>query len=205
MMPVRIAAAGLLTALAVTAALLAGDVRAWRDALRGGDAVYAVSPARASWAPATRLGGTASTLLGVGNDVAVRRALRLYRMSRAVPADRLDTAVAAQTARADAENALAGVARSNDAATASRALTLLGMLAFGGPAAGTGPSQATTALSDFTEAAKLDPQNRDAKFDLELLLRLTAPHNARAGAGRSTSVGAHGRRGAGGGFPGSGY
>ena len=75
----RILGAVILAALAVFAALLASDVRAWPFALDRGDAVYAVSPGAASWTPATRLGGVAASLLGVGRDVTSRRALVLYR------------------------------------------------------------------------------------------------------------------------------
>lgn len=204
MRPLRLAAAVLLAALAAAAALLAGDVRAWRDSLAAGDAVYAVAPARADWTPAARLGGVAGSLLGVAGDVSARRALQLYRTSAAIP-QRLDTAVEAATARAEAETALAAVARSADARRASQALTLLGVLAFGAGATGGGANQADAAVSDFTDAVRLDPENADAKRDLELLLRLSAAHGTRTGAGRSTGIGRGGRRGAGGGLPGSGY
>lgn len=203
-MRARRLAAAALAALAVVAALLGGDVHAWGGALAGGDAVYAVSPARATWTPSTRLGDGAGKLLGVAGEVALRQALQLYRESTAIPA-RLDNAVQVQTARAEAETALGTVARSADPVRASQALTLLGVLAFGSPASGNGPSQATTALSDFSDAVRLDPLNADAKFDLELLRRLTAAHDVRPGTGRSTGVRRGHRRGAGGGVPGSGY
>lgn len=204
MTPVRTVAAIALAGIAVAAALLADDVRAWRQALDSGDAVYAVAPARASWAPPTRLGGVAKTILGVSNEVALRHALQRYRVSIATP-DRLDTAVEAQTSIADAEDALTRVAHSTEAPTASQAFTLLGVLAFGRPASGSGPSQAETAVSDFTNAIELDPANSDAKFDLELLLRLMQAHGSRVGAGQSAPVARNGRHGAGGGVPGSGY
>lgn len=199
----RLVAAAALAALGVAAALLAGDVRAWRDSLAGGDAVYAVTPARADWTPSTRLGGAAATVLGVDGDLTLRRALRLYRASIAIP-NRLDTAVKSQATRAEAEDALGVVARSADARRASQASTLLGVLAFDSSAAGNRSTQATTALSDLTGAVRSNPRNVDAKFDLELVLRLQAAHGARPGAGNSTGVG-RGRRGGGAGLPGSGY
>src|SRR5205085_999029 len=67
-----------LAAAAVGAALLAADVRGWRSALSGGDAVYAATPSRASWQPHARVGNVAEALLGVGDDVRLRHALQLY-------------------------------------------------------------------------------------------------------------------------------
>jgi hypothetical protein len=52
---------------------------------------------------------------------------------------------------------------------------------------------------------RADPQNDDAKYDLELALRELLTHGVRVGAGQQTGAGATGRRGAGGGVPGSGY
>ena len=60
-------------------------------------------------------------------------------------------------------------------------------------------------IADFTNAVRADPTNAAAKYDLELLLRLTAAHGARPGAGTGGSFGKGGRRGAGGGVPGGGY
>jgi hypothetical protein len=51
---------------------------------------------------------------------------------------------------------------------------------------------------------RTDPENELAKYDLELLLRLTAAHGVRAGAGQSSGVGRSGRHGAAG-LPGSGF
>ena len=51
----KLAAAVILLVLAVLVALLAADVRAWPAALSSGDAVYASSPSRANWTPASLL------------------------------------------------------------------------------------------------------------------------------------------------------
>jgi hypothetical protein len=182
---VRVGGVAVLAAVAVLASLLAVDVGAWRNALAHGDRT-----------PSTRLGGTAETLLGTADDVAYRRALRLYRAAATVPRQ-LDTAVERQTRAAEAETALAGPVASTDATRASQARTLLGILAF--------DRSADTAIADFTDAVRADPGNEAAKYDLELLLRLTAAHGARPGSGQSSRSGRTGRRGAGGGVPGSGY
>jgi hypothetical protein len=200
----RLGSAIALAVVAALAALLAADVRSRRTAIVQGDAVYSVTPARASWSPPTRLGGLTEIMLGTGDEIAFRRALQLYRASTAVPQS-LDTAVEVQTLRSEAEKALAGPAASSDAARASQARTLLGILAFDESAAGAGPAQADAAIADFTDAVRVDPRNGAAKFDLELLLRLTAAHGSRAGAGQTHGSGHAGRRGAGGGVPGSGY
>ena len=90
-------------------------------------------------------------------------------------------------------------------AVASQARTLLGILSFGASAQGAGPSQVDAAIADFTDAIRADPGNEAAKFDLELLLRLTVAHGVRTGRGTGGGFGRTGRHGAGGGVPGSGY
>jgi hypothetical protein len=197
----KIAGALVLAAVAVLAALLACDVRSVPTAFTQGDAAYAVTPHRATWTPSTRLGGAASRLLGAGDDLAFRRALRLYRLAQSTP-NRLDTAVELQTLRSQAETALAANARGPHA---SQAETLLGILAFDESAAGTGSNAADAAISDFANAVRADPTNAAAKFDLELMLRLTAARGSRSGTGPGGSFGRGGRRGAGGGVPGTGY
>ena len=201
---IRLALAGLLVAAAVIVALLAADVRAWPAALNGGDAVYAATPGRATWTPSTRLGGLADGLLGVQDDVAGRRALQLYSLSIGLH-QRLDNALDVQTARAQALNALASAARDPDPHDASQARTLLGILTFGASASGGSQNQVDAAIADFTDAIRADPSDVFAKFDLELLLRLTAAHGTRIGPGQSNGPGATGHHGAGGGVPGNGY
>lgn len=197
----KVAGAIVLAALAVFAALLAGDVRSWPQALSQGDAAYAVTPQSATWAASTRLGGTAQALLGTGDDIAFRRALQLYRIAQSTP-NRLDTAVELQTQRSEADSALSRVARGADA---SQADTLLGVLAFDESANGAGSNAADAAIADFSSAVRADPTNVAAKFDLELMLRLVQARGSRTGAGPGGTFGRGGRRGAGGGVPGNGY
>jgi hypothetical protein len=189
----KVAAAALLTAVAVLAALLAGDVGGWRHALAQGDAVYAVTPARASWTPPTTLGRASESLLGTSDDVALRRALQLYAAAAAVP-HRLDTAGELQSLRAQAQNMLVRAAHGR---TESQADTLLGVLAFS--------QSADAAIAAFTNAVRADPTNTAAKYDLELLLRVTEATGSRAGASPGGAFGPGGRHGAGGGVPGNGY
>jgi hypothetical protein len=201
---VRLAAIAILTALAVVVALLAADVRAWPLALDRGDAVYALAPGRAEWTPRTQLGGLAETLVGTAGDVAARRALQGYRQAAGLQ-EQLNNALGVQTQQVAAIDALAGPADSADSQVAAQARTLLGILAFNESSEGGGVSQTDSAIADFTDAVRIDPGDTQAKFDLELLLRLTAPHGQRRGSGLANGFGRTGHLGASGGVPGSGY
>ena len=207
------AIAAVLVVLAVLAALLAADVRGWPKTLRENDALLQAAPAAAARQPNTHLGSLAERALGVRDDMDVRRAIALYRANVNVPV-RLDNAQQVALARGRAEQALASVARSNDSARASQAETLLGVLVFTdvGPSndpfeetTGIDPDQAQASLGDFQDAVRTDPANAVAKYDLELALRALLAQGVRVGAGQQTGAGSTGRRGAGGGVPGSGY
>jgi len=200
----RLAAITVLAALAVLAALLAADVRAWPVALDRGDAVYAIAPGRARWIPTTRLGGLAETLVGTAGDVAARRALQDYCQVAGLQ-EQLNDALGIQTQQVAAINALAGPADSADSQVAAQARTLVGILAFTESAEGGGVSQTDTAIADFTDAIRVDPGDTAAKFDLELLLRLSVPHGKRRGTGLANGFGRTGQLGASAGVPGSGY
>ena len=200
--------AGALVVLAALAIVMSLDLRTWRSSLDEGDARYAESPSDARWAASTLLpSALGRDLLGVDDDLAARRAIRLFRV-----ADRarggLDTALERQGTRARAELALADVAReADDPAVASQASDLLGVLAFGDFAAGGGrdADQAGRAASAFSTAVRLDPTNEAAKVNLELVLRLFAAHGVRPGASPTVGGQGPGRRGAGAGLPGRGY
>ena len=201
MRPWRLALVAFLVVIAAFAALLAADLHAWPGALRNGDARYRVSPASASWPV-----GIAAAVLGTGDDVAARRAIRRFRLTYGVPGT-LATALQRQGARAQAELALAQVARSRDAVRAAQASDLLGILAFGDMSAGGGadPSQAERAVSAFVNAVRLNPGDAAAKDNLELVLRLFQAHGVRPGATPGAGVRGRGSRGAGTGIPGRGY
>jgi hypothetical protein len=202
--PLRIGVVAALAVLAVVAALLAADVRAWPVALERGDAAYAIAPAQARWTPSTHLGGLAAALLGLPGDVAARRALRRYSQVAGLH-QHLNDALEIQTEREAAITSLAGPASSPDPRLAAQARTLLGILTFNEAAEGGGISQTNAAVADFTDAVRADPGNTAAKFDLELLLRLTAAHGHRRGTGPVNAFGNTGHAGSSGGAPGSGY
>jgi hypothetical protein len=193
MTPARVSLAAVFVALAVLAALLGGDVRAWRSALTSGDAgVHAT------------LGGASEALLGVRDDVQLRHALQLYVGASRLHL-RLDNALVVESARARAQDALEQASHAGDPRRASQALTLLGILAYRASASGGAQSQVDAAISDFTDAVRADPANEQAAYDLELLLRLTAARGSRVEPGQGGGFGRTGHRGAGGGQPGSGY
>jgi hypothetical protein len=197
----RFAVALVFVALAIVAALLASDVRTWQRVLAPGD----VRPT-STWTVSTHVpGGLAERLLAVGDDVRMRRAIQLFEQNRSVR-ERLDNAIEVTSARASAETALAAVARGGGP-RASQAGTLLGILAFDDLARGGGhdQNQADVAASDFADAVRADPDNANAKFDLELLLRSLAAHGVRTGPSADSGAGSTGRSGASNGTPGSGY
>jgi hypothetical protein len=200
----RLTVAAALVALAVLVALLAADVRSWRGTIAEGDAVLAAAPARATWTPSTRLGGLSGRLLGVGGDLELRRALQLYALAVG-QRQRLDNELQVQTERAQAMDALTTEALDANGRRASQAQTALGALTFGSSSQGSGTAQIDASISDFTDAIRSDPDNALAKFDLELLFRLTLAHGVRTGQGVGGGLGHTGRRGAGGGVAGSGY
>jgi hypothetical protein len=201
---VRLIAIAVLAVLAVLAALLAADVRAWPVALERGDAAYAIAPRQARWTPATHLGDLAETLLGTTDDVAARAALQRYSQVAGLQ-EHLNDALDVQTRRLAAINALADPASSVDPPIAAQARTLLGILAFDESAEGGGVSQTDAAIADFTDAVRVDPGDSAAKFDLELLLRLSAAHGHRRQTGPTNAFGNTGHFGASGGVAGSGY
>lgn len=195
MRALRLVPALLLVALAVVVALLAGDVRAWQETFESGQTKAST---RLPWNIAART-------LAVEDDVQARRAIALFRATASVHG-RLDNALGVTAARANAETALAAVARGRGA-RASQAATLLGVLAFGDLARGGGrdSSQAETAVGDFENAIRADPSDANAKYDLELLLRSLAARGVRTGPGAGSGAGATGHKGAGSGTPGQGY
>jgi hypothetical protein len=192
----RFVPAVVLVALAVVVALLAADVRGWQRTFASDDV-----RAGGTWDASPRVpGNLAGRLLGVGDDVRMRRGIRLFEQTVSVRA-RLDNAQGATAARARAERELAN----GGGPRASQAATLLGVLAFGDFArGGREASQADSAIADFESAVRADPGNSVAKFDLELLLRSLAAHGSRTGTNGGTDSGGTGRSGAGG-TPGRGY
>ena len=198
----RLIAAALALVLAAVLALLAADVRTWRDTMRADDLRFQLSAsAAADWDTSTLLpSGVARSVLDVDDDRSLRRGIAEFRA-----ADRA-RGFARSRVRGAAEAALADVAASNDApAHASQAFDLLGILAFSDSTSGRRATPVERSLAAFDNAVRRDPGNTAAKYNLELLLRLLEAEGERRGPNPTPGPRGSGRRGAGTGTPGQGY
>lgn len=198
---IRSVVAGLAIAAGVVLLLLASDLRAWRDAIRADDVRFTAGAPVDGWRARTTLPfDAAERLLAVRDDRAFREALASFRLAQRTGIG-LDNGVTQRRRRGDAESALAAVGGDD----ASQANDLLGVLAFADVASSGGSAPAERAQGAFATAIRLDPENEDAKYNLELLLRVLAPHGTRAGPNAAAGPHSTGRRGASSGTPGTGY
>jgi hypothetical protein len=171
-------------AVAALLALLAADVirsqRAVEDADRRFDSVAGT---RGMWAADTLLpAGMSRALLGVGDDLDFRAAVQQFRLAR--PREPV-TRFSQLAGRTGAERLLARVARDDtDPQRRAAAANLRGALALEEARLGTasGPPL-RRAAGFFRRAVELDPANQDAKFNLELALRLLARSGTSSGGG----------------------
>jgi hypothetical protein len=163
-------------AVAAFLLVLALDVLRWREHVEAADLRFAAAAGdRAMWEPDTTLPGSLSrSLLAVEDDLAYRRAAQLFRLSRVgLPAR--DLGDVARRGRVDRE--LARLDRT-DAERSRRSLgaNLQGVLAL--EEARDSSGQQTVLLrrsaESFRKAVLLDQGNEDAKYNLELVLRLLA-------------------------------
>ena len=202
MRPSRLIAAALALVLAALLALLAADVRSWRDTMRADDLRFQLSSATAAdWDTSTLLpSGVARNVLAVDDDRELRRGVAAFRA-----ADRA-RGFSRSRVRGAAEASLADVAASSDApAHASQAFDLLGILAFSDSTSGRRATPVERSLAAFDNAVRRDPGNTAAKYNLELLLRLLEAEGERRGPNTAPGPRGNGRRGAGTGVPGQGY
>jgi hypothetical protein len=206
MRPSRLALAALLLGLAVLAALLAGDVRGWREGMKAGDTVFAQRPADAQWSGSSVLpGDPARAVLGLDGELAYRRAAQSFVALKAA-GNGYDNGYSESRARAALEAELAGLALSGNVHRRAALENMVGILAFldsvqHGP---TAPAPVDRAVAGFRAAAQLDPGNADAKYNLEWLLHALVAKGTRTGAS-SGSGPTNGHKGAGGALPGRGY
>ena len=196
-------------ALATASFALARDALRWRDAIRAGDVRYRTSPETDGlWHVDEMLPvGPLRTLVGVGDDVRFREALRSFRLSRLDLGITSDPALALE--RGEARARLQEIAGgSGDPRLRSRAMGLLGVLSFAS-ALSEARDQALNiqeAVGAFQGAIALDPTNVEAKANLELALQKgRGLEHQESGGGPNPSPGGSGAKGAGVGEPGSGY
>jgi hypothetical protein len=176
--PILLGGGAVCLAAAVLLALLARDVGRWPGAIRSGD-VAAASPAQVrqtSWTAGETLPlDPARHLLGLGDDLAFRRAVARFRNAYPRDADFQRSAAGGQ-ARVRAETALAKeIATDRNRSRASTASNLLGILALVDVASAqqSNPS-ADRSIFAFQSAVRLDPANEQAKRNLELLYQQNA-------------------------------
>ena len=152
-------------------------------------------------------------MLAIEDDLAFRHMLQNLRASKLRDATVSDPALALRRS-ATTERLESIVVRDPDPTLRSRASNLLGVLSVAAwnstPQPGTsGPDRSElllSAIASFEQAIVLDPENDDAKYNLQLLLqRGSGLLPTEASAGKNPTPGGRGSRGAGAGGPGSGY
>jgi hypothetical protein len=204
---VRAVLALLALVLALAAVLLALDIGSWRDALASGDRRLAANPvSQVDWTPSTILpGDPARRLVGLGDDIRLREAIRAFSVAQRTGRG-FDNGQERSLRQAEAQGLLEGVVLSDSPTHVALADVLIGVLAFAKTSA---PDGVTTpgarAIAAFTDAARLDPGDTAAKFDLELTLRALAPSGTRPGSNPSTGGTGQAHGGAGAGLPGNGF
>jgi hypothetical protein len=189
--------------------LLAVDIGRWSDAMAADDVRYRSEPESDDlWQPDTVVPfGAAKRLVETGDDVAFRDAVRALRLGR------LDLGITSDPelalSRGEARARLQQVATDDaDRIRRSRATNLIGVIAFASSLTEARDQAAfvTDAVAAFQTAIELDPDNGEAKANLELALqRGRALQPTEAGGGPNPSPGGSGAKGAGAGDPGSGY
>jgi hypothetical protein len=206
--PGLLVAAVVALALGLVLALLAVDVFRWRDHLEHADSRFAAAAGdRAMWeAPQVLPFDAARRLVGVDDDIRLRRAIQTFRLSRPTlpPQNQFDAAL-----RAEAAFALARVAGSDSSREGRSVAALLeGALSF--ELARTEQIGAQVYLERtvdaFRRAVRLDPTNDEAKYNLELVLNLLRDvEDPSRSSGRSRARGGSPEQGAGSGSEGSGF
>lgn len=187
--------------------LTAVDVARWQSALESGDVRYRAAPREHDlWQPSQVVPfGAAEVLLGVEDDVDFRAALRTLRLAGVAQSDSSDPRPALR--RSEARSLIAAIAEGDaDRRRRSRAMTLLGVISFASAlsASQDQDSLQRDALARFRGAIELDPDNDEAKANLEIALRRDA-EAGESGGGEDPTPGGQGARGAGAGEAGGGY
>lgn len=169
---VRVGGAAVCLGAATFLVLIALDAHAWSSRLPADDLRYRRdASAYALWRPSQLLpGGVARGVLGIGDDVAYRQALRDFRLGRVTEPV---AAPAITNHRISAQVELTHVAdTTGNAQIRSQVDNLLGVLGFGLGSQDFGQRNAffDNAISAFRSAVVLDPSNDDAFFNLEFAL-----------------------------------
>jgi hypothetical protein len=194
-------------ALGIVLLLLAVDVGRWNTALARDDVRFKFAPTRSDlWQPDEILPfDPAKRLLGIKDDLVYRETLRRFYLARPHANKWSQTNIDAL--RSEATVSLAEYIREGkDPKRRSQAANLLGIIGLG-LAATDDPGQRLRFLlfasRSFRGALTMDQTNEDAKFNLELTLRLLRQQPTSTGGGAARGPGRGG--GAALAKPGSGY
>jgi hypothetical protein len=191
-----LAGAALATAAAIVALLLALDVRHYDHRIAADDAALAASPARYDlWRPGQAVPfGTAKGLLGLDDDLAYRHALRLFLLGKpwlTTPIPPLKVVAYRNSAQIELARL---VQHDTNPTRRSRELNMLGALSTEAISP-LDPAHRLNALVratlSYRDAVNADDGNDNAKFNLEIALRLlgnqpTAANSLRGLGGAAT-------------------
>jgi hypothetical protein len=205
--PVALALALAAVAAAAFLVVLALDVLRWEDDVDRADLRYeAVAGERDMWRTDTILPARLSRdLLDVDEDIEFREVLQQFALARVRQPPREQRDLAKRGA-VEAELARLGE-QSLGPERRSRLANLSGAISF--EEARFDEGQRATflrrSLAEFREAIQLDPANEDAKYNLELVLRLIQNAEQESGSGGGGARGDTQASGAGAATSGSGY
>jgi hypothetical protein len=165
---------------AVASAYAAREASLLDKELRRSDAAFRADPARDDLWKVDRRAPGIQRLLATDDDVAFRKASRLFELLRRRGRNPYD--FDARAFRADAQLALveadqAGLTRNVESKAANLEAIMVLEEALGDPR--NGPALFERSLDRFRRAIRLDPRNEEAMFNLELLLRLLEPNQER--------------------------
>ena len=180
-------------AVAVLLAVVASDVMRTQQALQSGDARFGgVAGTKGMWKADTVLpAGVSRALLDVEDDLEFRAAVQRFRFSQ----PRREVTQFSQLAvRSGAERVLAQAALDADSRRGSLLANLRGVLALEEARLGVGSTPPLRrAAGQFRRALELDSSNDDARYNLELALRLLSGAAATsAGSGQRAATPASG-------------
>lgn len=194
---------------AVALFLLAADVARLHRAVSADDVRYRVQPGAPDlWDPRAFVPVRAGErLVGISDDLHLRRAVRSLRLSRLEDPTVSDPTLALR--RNIAQARLEAIAAGHgDSARRSRAAGLLGVLGLARLVTESQDREAVlqSAIANLQFAIALDPSNDEAKFNLELALqRGRGIRLEEASGGGNPTPGGAGAKGAGAGDAGTGY
>lgn len=167
-------------AAAVASAYAAREASLLDEEIRRSDAAFRADPARRDLWLVDERQNVVERLLESEDDVSFRRASRLFELLRRRGRNPYDFDVRAF--RADAQLALVeaahtGLPRKVQSRSANLEAIMIVEEAIGDPR--NGPALFERALKGFRRSIRLDPTNEEAMYNLELLIRLLEPNQAR--------------------------